>query len=281
MNSPSVHGKRWRPSRYACFAKTQAGGVILDLKNADFIGLNTTAAEIYEQLISGVPRELIGIRGREEFPFSAGVQKGQLQTEADELTEFLLTRSLLEELHEPEFDLAVATKESSLRLPLLPPPAISTLPALLPLAERWEAAYTLQKIEEWLRQGKLLPLMRSLVALPAERQVTERDVSVKRLVHRVGLAAASKPFKAACLHQSLALCWMLRRRGVDAHVVIGCYTHPFFAHVWNECADRPIQWKAGMGPYADRETLRATSRIFHSKQLTQEGKYECSLRRLR
>jgi hypothetical protein len=51
---------------------------------------------------------------------------------------------------------------------------------------------------------------------------------------RLALAAAFYPRRALCLEQSLALCWLLRRRSVPAELRIGVQPLPFQAHAWVE-----------------------------------------------
>jgi hypothetical protein len=43
-----------------------------------------------------------------------------------------------------------------------------------------------------------------------------------------------------CLQQSAAITRLLRRRGVDAELVIGCHLMPFTAHAWVEVAGNVV-----------------------------------------
>lgn len=57
--------------------------------------------------------------------------------------------------------------------------------------------------------------------------------SIARLV---GIAARHGPYRANCLRQSLALCWLLRRRSVRTELRIGVRkeNQEFQAHAWVE-----------------------------------------------
>jgi hypothetical protein len=57
---------------------------------------------------------------------------------------------------------------------------------------------------------------------------------------KLALAAAFYPRRALCLEQSLALCWLLRRRSVPAELRIGVQPMPFHAHAWVEVGGRVI-----------------------------------------
>jgi hypothetical protein len=60
------------------------------------------------------------------------------------------------------------------------------------------------------------------------------------MAHIVSAAAAFLPWRALCLEQSLALCFLLRRRGHDAVVRLGVRPYPFAAHAWVECNGVPL-----------------------------------------
>lgn len=56
----------------------------------------------------------------------------------------------------------------------------------------------------------------------------------------VATAAAFFPGRALCLEQSLALYYLLRRRGVDAYLKVGVQAIPFGAHAWIEYKGEPV-----------------------------------------
>lgn len=57
---------------------------------------------------------------------------------------------------------------------------------------------------------------------------------------RVATAAAFYPSRALCLEQSLALLFLLRRRGVPAVLKLGAQPRPFHAHAWVEVAGAAV-----------------------------------------
>lgn len=65
--------------------------------------------------------------------------------------------------------------------------------------------------------------------------------AARRLANLVGIAARHGPVKGACLQRSLTLWWMLRRRGLPAHLRIGVRKKDGFeAHAWVELRGRPV-----------------------------------------
>jgi hypothetical protein len=65
----------------------------------------------------------------------------------------------------------------------------------------------------------------------------------RRAAKAVGVVASRKVVGAPCLARSLVLWFVLRRRGVDAEVVIGAEMPgggPLFAHAWVEVLGEPI-----------------------------------------
>jgi hypothetical protein len=63
-----------------------------------------------------------------------------------------------------------------------------------------------------------------------------------RIARLVGIAANHGPYRATCLRQSLAVWWLLRRRGVAAEVRIGVRKEggELQAHAWVEHQGRAV-----------------------------------------
>lgn len=74
---------------------------------------------------------------------------------------------------------------------------------------------------------------------PAGPSEAER---VRRVVQAVEMAARNTWGEPTCLHRSLALWWMLRRRGVECHLRFGVRRREgaFEAHAWVEHAGAVI-----------------------------------------
>ncbi|MBL8134466.1 MAG: lasso peptide biosynthesis B2 protein [Anaerolineae bacterium] len=64
----------------------------------------------------------------------------------------------------------------------------------------------------------------------------EAHARARRIARMVNAAARYSPYKANCLKRSLALWWLLRRRGIDSDVRIGVRKAEgtFQAHAWVE-----------------------------------------------
>lgn len=63
---------------------------------------------------------------------------------------------------------------------------------------------------------------------------------VRRIADRVAVVAAFFPGRVLCLEQSLALYWLLRRRGAAVKLRVGVHPAPFAAHAWIEYEGVPV-----------------------------------------
>jgi len=70
----------------------------------------------------------------------------------------------------------------------------------------------------------------------------ESQAVAMRLGQLVSIASRHGPYAATCLRQSLALSWLLRRRGLPAEVRVGVGKNDgrVLAHAWVELAGRVI-----------------------------------------
>jgi hypothetical protein len=73
----------------------------------------------------------------------------------------------------------------------------------------------------------------------------------------VAIAARRGPYRATCLRESLALWWLLRRRGIPAELRIGVRKEgvALLAHAWVEQGGAPL----GMGPLGHSPFPRLSS----------------------
>lgn len=78
----------------------------------------------------------------------------------------------------------------------------------------------------------------------AEPDAATLDASARSIV----AAAILIPGRIECLEQSLALWYLLRRRGVSAELTFGMRQYPFGAHAWVTYRGEPLN--------EDREALR-------------------------
>jgi hypothetical protein len=85
--------------------------------------------------------------------------------------------------------------------------------------------------------------VRDLSAI-AEPDAATLDASARSIV----AAAILIPGRIECLEQSLALWYLLRRRGVSAELTFGMRQYPFGAHAWVTYRGEPLN--------EDREALR-------------------------
>jgi len=63
---------------------------------------------------------------------------------------------------------------------------------------------------------------------------------VQATEYAVAMAGALYPGRAKCLEQSLAVYYLLGRRGAPVRFRMGVQSHPFLAHAWVEYQGQPI-----------------------------------------
>jgi hypothetical protein len=83
----------------------------------------------------------------------------------------------------------------------------------------------------------------TLAAHSARRAVPARASDARASAEAVGIVAARPAIGARCLGRSLVLWFLLRRRGIDAELVIGAdlpRDGELSAHAWVEVAGEPV-----------------------------------------
>lgn len=103
--------------------------------------------------------------------------------------------------------------------------------------------------------GRAVPTPKPSLA-GAPPQPSDRPRRIARLV---AMAACRGPYRATCLRQSLALWWLLRRRGIPAELRIGVRKDgdALLAHAWVEQEGAPLgQGPLGHAPFPRRIPLR-------------------------
>lgn len=115
---------------------------------------------------------------------------------------------------------------------------------------------------------RLLPFTRVQRLCARETTLTPADTLpmglsaieyAQRCAVLVGIAARHGVYSANCLHQSLALCWILRRERIPAQLRIGVHDKldDFRAHAWVEVGGIPLgQVLTGYAPFPDRDSAR-------------------------
>jgi|SRR5581483_9238522 len=86
--------------------------------------------------------------------------------------------------------------------------------------------------------GPTLTSMKRFVE--GSRSISPHKSDVDRIARRVALAGAIFPGRAHCLELSMALYYLLRKRGAPAELYIGVRPTKFVAHAWVESDGRPL-----------------------------------------
>lgn len=252
--------------------------VIIDLNTGLFFGLNEVSAVMWELLVECgmTPQEVVNeiIQQYEVDPVYA-------LRDIEMFIEEMQCKYLLLLVNDEHNSRASSQKRCYARYPLTD----LLLPLLFVLRnmglKRWrilewlESWITLRSVAWWLKNRGLHAFATQLGMIPAHRYVGPNDADVQRIVIHMVSAARWQHFHTACLHQYLALCWMLRRRGVLANLVIGVELFPFFAHAWLKSGPDPFQhaihWQIGIGQRQSLQRLRSLSILFSTEMVTSEA----------
>lgn len=142
---------------------------------------------------------------------------------------------------------------------------------LIPLLPRWLEAFILwRQVHQILQQGACLSLITTLMAFPVTH-AGKRDPRLQKMLEAVSRARQWSGGQMTCLHYSLVLCWMLRRRSISAQVAIRLQLDPLMGHMIVVDGNETLSWKAGL-PY--RPTLaqffKDTTLLFHSGEMERQ-----------
>ena len=98
------------------------------------------------------------------------------------------------------------------------------------------------------RTRSLLEGLAPLPPDPDQMDTALTNDTAFRIAQLVGIAAHHGPYRATCLRQSLALWWLLRRRGIPAELRIGVHKDEgeLQAHAWVDYKDKPVNDRQGM-----------------------------------
>jgi hypothetical protein len=264
--------QRFVPTPFAHAILDDEIGVILDLRRDEFLGLSKVARHIWVHLVAGkTPEETTSM-----LALLYEAEPTLLLTDVLQFIHTMEERGLLERCAKGVQALRQPSKTITFeQLSVHNDVALSSkgsAPRMWQKSEQHEAFVTLQRVDDLVKRVGLSTFASALMNLPVHRRITAEDAEVQRLTNAVTETADWLPFNAACLHQSLALAWMLRRRHLHVDVVMGIYTHPFSAHVWLESDGYMVQWRAGMGYTADFRRIEAMTVIFHTGTLTSLAK---------
>ena len=133
---------------------------------------------------------------------------------------------------------------------------------------RLEAMVLLRRVQHFILHNAFLALVHSLMSLPVACERTN-DSRISKMILAVNEAAQMIRTPATCLHQSLAMCWMLRSHGIAAQVAIRVGQDPLMGHMIVVNGQHVMSWKPGLSSVTTLEHfLSATTLLFHSGELT-------------
>lgn len=244
-------------------ATEDGGAVLLDLQTDRFLGIDQMGMFMWTLFTTGhTPQEVMHLIAERYTVESEKMLQEDIFRflQQMEVQHLLLPVASPQEKHDAAHAPVIWSSLASFSAHILP--LLSRMLCTFHVSEWLEAWLLLRWVHTFLAHGKLIDLARRFHALPTKHPVTYENPDVRRLAKRVQSAAAWQPFQAVCLHQNLALGFLLRRRALHADLVIGVSTFPFFAHAWLRSGSEVIHWETGLGPGASLERLHELSIIF-------------------
>jgi hypothetical protein len=135
------------------------------------------------------------------------------------------------------------------------------------LAYHIESYLLIDSIDRILEAHTCYALVQYIAQLTPSQSTPER--LLQKLCQGIRASAIVHKSEALCLHQSLALFWMLRSRGYHADVQIRIQIDPFLAHmIVLEGKERVLWWQTGSVPQQYyKQFLSSTTPIFSSNRL--------------
>ncbi|HEY7419729.1 MAG TPA: lasso peptide biosynthesis B2 protein, partial [Ktedonobacteraceae bacterium] len=253
----------------SCVPTGEDAAVLLDTQTGRFFGINTMGLLWWELLVQGyTPLHLMEVV-KDQYVIEA---EERLWQDIENFLKQMQDHGLLAVADSTSTDQDVCSRIAQpSRVFQRWGQAFPSLLRFVPLSERCEAWCALRYVHACLLQGKLLALTRQLQLLPTTEVVAYEHPTVRRFARYIQSAAVWQPFHAACLHQNLTLCLLLRRRALEAECVIGVATHPFFSHAWSQSGLEIIQWEPGLGPGASRQRLEKLTIIFRTSMIALAG----------
>jgi hypothetical protein len=136
-----------------------------------------------------------------------------------------------------------------------------------PFARHIESYLLIDSIDRILESHTCYTFIQYLAQLATSQSVPEHVL--QKLCQCIHASAIIHKSEALCLHQSLALFWMLRSRGYHADVQIRVQIDPFLAHMLViEGKERVLWWQTGSVPQQYYEQfISSTMPIFSSNNL--------------
>jgi hypothetical protein len=105
---------------------------------------------------------------------------------------------------------------------------------------------TLIRFDLSLARGKFAALYDKVRSCPTRRKAASPE-AIERICSAVDTALIWYWKDVLCLQRSAATACLLRRHGVEAHMIIGAQQLPFKAHAWVEVDGRVVNDKPYMG----------------------------------
>lgn len=240
------------------------GAILFHLAEDRILALNRSAADLWGMLCQGICLDELATLWQQRTP--QALESRRLQDLEAILTSLVNQRYLIQAGDTPEETHGAGS--------ILCQALCWLLHQRWPFASSdWAIRLEARKTQRWIQQllrvrrDGLLLQMRWLAAVPTRRCIGAQDPLLHQLRAAIATTARHLPFRSRCLHQSLALCWLLARRGIESDFVLGAYTHPLSLHAWVESGGQVIQWEAGLGKTPDPMLLAAMSVVMHSRRV--------------
>ena len=215
-------------------AITGDGGVVLDLKHDRLLKLNAVGTEMWTLLTRGMSETQVVGEIAQHYGVDASRVREDLRNLLSRAEEMGLSpESVL--IAERTQDILVenppATREQDQTAQNAVPPIGDIAKAILGFA-LFDVILSYRSLET------LCSIVRSVPVRPS--CLVSDATAVAEVSRAIERACIWYPKKVLCLQRSAVTTYLLRRRGIDAHMVVGVRAMPFLAHAWVEVQGRVV-----------------------------------------
>jgi hypothetical protein len=242
MTMESTEAHVWIISRDSRALLEDAGGVVLNLRDGRFSGINATGVKLWKLLQhrGGCTR-----RGLVEQLATHGSDFRSLEEDVDRFLRGMQQRALITNASLPQTvegsGISGDGDEANLQLPAGGRTGGLSARTLSPMWLFLLGFLGLITAKFILSTGGFSKLYSAVHRWRVRGKMPSSDISLAAAVfHAVDRAARFFPKRTWCLELAAAAVWILRWYGFRAEFVIGCRRLPFASHAWVELDNKPL-----------------------------------------
>jgi len=224
MTMPLSNGKTIRRVPHALSTSQNGETVVLDLKHGKYLTLNEVGGYVWDRLATDTSVDSIVQTLRNEFELPDSVTAADVGHDVAALVNRLTVAGLIDATARRSRPNNHNGYPRKIARPVHGLPTVIECLILIALIKLRLRLSGPDRALQWIRRD----------AITSALGIDQQKVIVRDIEKVVARACAFYPGRAECLERSLALLYLLVRRGVAATFCMGVHTNPFTAHAWIE-----------------------------------------------